>query len=104
MRALHFSEGSSSASPRAWSCCSTTGRKTSWADKGSGSAKKRDALWYLKNIESHALMYHHRPGPGRKVAMVCDDNGDGVYWTGYVRNVKAPPSHSLLGERARVPT
>ncbi|KAH8074990.1 Ca2-binding protein [Aureococcus anophagefferens] len=81
-------EGSSSASPRAWSCCSTTGRKTSWADKGSGSAKKRDALWYLKNIESHALMYHHRPG--RKVAMVCDDNGDGVYWTGYVRNAKAP--------------
>jgi hypothetical protein len=45
-------------------------------------------LWYLKNIESHALMYHHHPG--RKVAMVCDDNGDGVYWTGYVRNVKAP--------------
>jgi hypothetical protein len=45
---------------------------------------------YLKNIESHALMYrdHHRPG--RKVAMVCDDNGDGAYWTGYVQNAKAP--------------
>ncbi|KAH8065430.1 phosphatidylinositol kinase [Aureococcus anophagefferens] len=59
------------------------------ADKGSGSAKKRDAAWYLKNIESHALMYHHRPGPGRKVAMVCDDNGDGVL-DRRVRNAKAP--------------
>ena len=73
---------------RRGSCCSATGRKTNWADKGSGSAKKRDTLWYLKNIESHALMYHHRPG--RKVAMVCDDNGDGAYWTGYVQNAKAP--------------
>ena len=58
--------------------------KTNWADKG--SAKKRDAVWYLNKIDSHPLMYYHR----RKVAMVCEDNGDDVYWIGYVRNVKAP--------------
>ncbi|KAH8049681.1 phosphatidylinositol kinase [Aureococcus anophagefferens] len=60
--------------------------KTNWADKGSGSAKKRDAAWYLKSIESHKPMYYHR----RKVAMVCIDNGDDVYWIGYVRNLKQP--------------